>query len=506
MSGIAFNDDWSHFFCRHGMDEMNETGLRAFVRQYENTQLTDFFLNPNGLRTVYRSRVRESIFTGYDPANPANPRFFYADRDPSQWTFNDGMLVEYVSNTWTLDQAGIDPYRIWIDELNRIGIHPWISMRMNDVHEANDESSFLHDVFWREHPGYRRAEYRYSGDWRDRCLDYGRPEVRDYQMALVRELMQRYDMYGLELDWMRTPPHCRPGYDEQGIALLSEFVQGVRLALDEWEKKRGHAIRLSVRVPFSPETALDLGMDAVTWARSGWVDWITVSPYFTATPHTMPLRLWRQLLRDMPVTLAACTDIPVTAYKGAPFPGPDPRRQSSASARAFAAMALYEGADKVYLFNHYDNAFTIADVDRNYHSMLREVGDERTLRAKPRRHIVTYADVAAVGAASGCVLPARLNGGHTVDVCVNLGSVDGIGGARVVISCPGGERVQVRFNGALCTYCGEILCEDPKPDSPSFAFAVPVQALHSGRNNVELCAKASHREDLWVSWVEVDLD
>lgn len=496
MSGIAFNDDWTHFFCHHGPDEMNEAGLRAFVRQYEGTQLTDFFLNPNGMRTVYRSNVRESIFTGFDPENPADPRFFYADKDPAAWTFNEGNLVEYATHTWMLDQAGIDPYAVWIDELRRMGVNPWISMRMNDVHDAYDESSFLHDAFWREHPQFRRAEYRYAGDWSDRTLDYGRPQVRAYQLALVQELIARYDMHGLELDWMRTPPHFRPGYDETGIGVLNAFMREVRTMLDGWEAARGHAIRLSVRVPFSPEAALGLGMDAAAWARNRWVDWITLSPYFSATPQDMPIRLWRQLLEGTGVTLAACTDIPVAAY-----PGAKPRRQSSATARGFAAMALGEGADKVYLFNHYDNAFTIIDLDRHYRSMLCEVGAIDTLRSKARRHVVTYADIAGVGMARPAILPARLAGGRTVDVCVNLGDVAAVGGARVVLAAEGKGGVQVRFNGEPCAFCGVVTGEEPCPEDTLSAYAIPAGVLHNGRNNVELRAET----DQAVTWLEVDI-
>ena len=91
-------------------------------------------------------------------------------------------------------------------------------------------------------------------------------------MQLIRELAERYDFDGLELDWMRFGLHFRPGHEAEGAALLTEFTAEVRSVLNEWQRKRGHRIRLGARVPSRPETALGLGMDAVTWGRQGLVD------------------------------------------------------------------------------------------------------------------------------------------------------------------------------------------------------------------------------------------
>ena len=493
MSGIALNDDWSHFFIHHRQEEMTEDGLRAFAEQYGGTQVRDFFVNPNGQRTVYRSKVRESIFTGFCPDNPDDERFFGSEGHRA-WAFNDGKLREYAQNTYDLDRRGVDPFAVWMKEFRNAGIHPWISMRMNDVHGAFDEKYFLHDAFWRKNPQYRTGEYRWAGNWGDRTLDYGRREVFDYQMALAEELMERYDMDGLELDWMRTPPHFRPGFDEQGIAVLTEFTRLVRQKLDAWEKKRGHGIRLSARVPHSPEDALGLGMDAASWAREGLIDWLTVSPYFSATSHDVPVRVWKQLLRGTGVTLAVCTDVPVAAY-----PGAKQLQQTSVTARGQAESMLWQGADVVYLFNHYDNAFTISDLE-NYRDMLCQVGQLYTLRGLRRRHIISYRDCVGRGMALGSLLPARLPGkGASFDARLCLGDVTGVTQARVVF---GGEGdVRVRVNGVSCGCAAAYSQDAPAPNLPLFCVDVPLKALHDGWNNLELFSETA----ACVQWLEMDL-
>ena len=114
-------------------------------------------------------------------------------------------------------------------------------------------------------------------------------------MAFVRELVSRYDMDGLELDWMRLGQHFKPGSEAEGCEILTEFVTDVRRLLDERQRELGHPIRLGVRVPSRPDTARGLGMDAVTWARQGLIDVLVPAP-FLFIEFDIPIELWKQLL------------------------------------------------------------------------------------------------------------------------------------------------------------------------------------------------------------------
>ena len=109
----------------------------------------------------------------------------------------------------TLAENGIDPYAVWIELLRHRRISPWISLRMNDVHDANNEDSHMHCDLWREHPEYRRTDYQFT-PWYGQGLDYAVPEVRRRSLALVKEYLFDHDFDGIELDWMRTPPHFKP--------------------------------------------------------------------------------------------------------------------------------------------------------------------------------------------------------------------------------------------------------------------------------------------------------
>ena len=112
---------------------------------------------------------------------------------------------------------------------------------MNDVHSVDEPDNFMHSTFWREHPECWRVPHGSASPWVNRAMNYAHAEVREHQMALVRELLERYDADGLELDWMRFGYHLTPGREREEGAILTEFVaHDVARLANEWSTKRGH--------------------------------------------------------------------------------------------------------------------------------------------------------------------------------------------------------------------------------------------------------------------------
>jgi len=133
---LIVNEDNSHFFSSRTTGAMTVEGVQAMVDGYAGGAVTHFFLSPNSMRASFRSRTRDAIW------------------DPVDGVEADGLWPQ---NAKRLDQAGIDPYAIWIDRCRTQGISPWISMRMNDVHGVNEPGNFMHSTFWRTHPEFRRV-------------------------------------------------------------------------------------------------------------------------------------------------------------------------------------------------------------------------------------------------------------------------------------------------------------------------------------------------------------
>ena len=380
---LLLNEDDSHFFGSRSAEQMNLEGLYAFVDQYANTAVTHLVLCPNAMKASHRSQVRDAI-----------------------WEFKDGQKLpdnefakKWCDNARLLSERGLDPYGVWIARCREKKISPWLSMRMNDVHNVDDVDNYIHSSFWRKHPEY----WRVSGGkgWTDRALDFARPEVRAHAMAYVRELLERYDPDGLELDWMRFGYHFQPGKESPGVVILNQFMRDVRSLTREWSKKRGHPIKLGARVPTLPDAARGLGMDGVAWARGGLVDMLVPTPFWATTDFDLPMELWREQICSAAkkVVLAAGAEILVRAY-----PAAKPIEADITSTRGFAAASRQRGADAIYLFNYMDPG-PMTGGKHAYQTLLQEGLSLKSVTKNPRRHVVTYRDTVAPGMSSDVRLP-----------------------------------------------------------------------------------------------------
>ncbi len=495
MNGLALNEDNSHFFGTRAGQPLTCETVDALVDQYAGTQVTHLLFSPNSMRTSYGSRVWDPIWRGYDPAG--------ADDQPLLASLTPEGRVgarKWIHTAWALDQAGIDVYARWIARARQHRISPWLSMRMNDVHCVDDERCYIHSEFWRAHPELRRVPYRF-GAWTDRAFDYGHEAVREYHFMLIEELVERYDFDGLELDWMRFGLHFRPGHEAEGAALLTAFTERVRRLLDGREMKRGHRIRLGARVPSRPQTALGLGMDAVTWAREGLIDWLVVTPFWATAEPDMPMELWRALLRHTDVELCAGLEVLLRPYPASKLF----QTNSLETVRGAALSLLQRGADRIYLFNYMDSETTI-DQGADYPRLLREIGDRAAMARQPRRHVLTFADTWAVGEPQTAALPAVIAAGGWHAFRLHLGPVPAAGGAAVILAFDPaggvtGDAGAVRINGEPCGVAESAALAKPCPEGPAWRYAVPLAALRDGYNVIELQATAA----LTVTWVELAL-
>jgi len=512
MSGIAWNEDWTQYFGTFTEEQMTEDALHNWVRQYANSQMTDFVMNPNGQRTSYRSKVRDFLADGYDPSLPDDAPFFTSQKERIWTSLWERPIVH---NLWLLEQRGLNPFAIWTDECWKIGLNPWFSMRMNDIHGVVDPTYFFHNNFWKSHPEYRCGEYRFAEgkSWYDAALNYAIPEVREYQYALIEEYITMYDLAGLELDLMRWPSFFKPGFQEQGIPIMNEFIHHVHEMLQK--KPHGHEIKLGVRVPNSPETCYGCGLDPITWIREGWIDRIVPMQRYDGYYSGTPYEIWKRFTEGTDVELYGGLDIGVMAepevYYGF---------TSLETTRAFCSSMFYKGVQGVYLFNYIPTYSGIS----NWRELIEEVGKAETIFHKARRHMVCWNDFVAPGEPRSCMLPAELYPNIVKDFRLHLGYACG-DEAKIFIAPknPTDKPPKVRLNGATCTCFGKTDRPSPCPSkenrrsfyngTPSqliykeddeiviWGYDVPKNAAHDGYNMVEVTAE----EEQTITWVEVQL-
>lgn len=502
MAHLAHNEDSTNFFCRHPEEDMSVAGLNAFIEQYVGTQVDEIVFNTNCSRSSWNARAKQPIWDGFDPEQGNDQPYLAGITQPLAWKSVEVARQhsrDWAHNALRLHQRGIDVYAHWTGRCRERDISPWISMRMNDVHWANQPGCPIHDRFWREHPEFRRAPWQkgLSGQ----CLDYGRAEVREYQMAYVREIVQRCDIDGFELDWMRHGNHFRPGREADGRAILTEFTGEVRSVLDERQKEVGHPIRLSARAPSHPETSLALGMNAIAWAREGLIDRLIVTP-FLFVEFDMPIELWKQMLEGTGVELAAGLYPTLTPYRGGPRHSMNPE-----AVRGAAATQLARGADMIYLFNFMDYSCT-PEAKAAYQHTLREIASLETMAGKSRRHVLTFADHKAPGEAKDDPLPHDCKDGWMAEFRLPVGPTllpQQKAQVRMEVrprpaDTGAAETFQVWINGEACAPAGDV-APPPGWEEPTLGFDVPATALTAGHNLIEL--RNGSGADVQVTWVEI---
>jgi hypothetical protein len=295
-----------------------------------------------------------------------------------------------------------------IDRCRMREISPWVSIRMNDVHDAHLLRSPLHSRLWLEHHELWRYPDRFQS-WTDRCFDYGQKPVRDNMMALVREVCDRYDFEGLELDWNRFPAHFREGKEIEGGKLLCEWMAEVRQVVLAAEKKRKHPIWLVPRVPARPEVAMGMGLDAATWAQRGLIDHLIVAPFWETTDFDIPVERWQEVLKGTGVGVTAGLEIRVQPMRGGPT------LTNTAERRRGAAMAaLARGSQGIYLFNYFDAGSQMP-------FLLNEIHSVESLAPKDRSYVVTFTDISIPGKPISAALPRKLLRGESAEFRLYIG-------------------------------------------------------------------------------------
>ena len=385
-TAIIINEDNSHYYFSRGKESASMERLRELPAHYCRGMVGEVFYNPNAQRCSVDGFCLEPIWHG-------------AEQRDGTWYFNGKKQEDYGFNNWLegayeLHRQGIDPYTVWLDETRKLGRRAFISIRMNDAHCVNDTDSALHGSLWRNHPEWR-LDATGICSWEFKAMDYAVPEVRNLYLTFAREVLERYDCDGIELDWMRFGHNFQPKDAATGRDILTQFHRDIRKAADEAAARLGHPLDVYARVPANPTDAFAIGYDVKRWVDEGLVQGVIVSP-FLRVDTDMPLALWRRMLGP-DIVLCAGLDLNVEPYLGV-----GSVKEDFALLAGQAANYLHQGADRIYLFNMMDSGTCLPDAEE-YNRALDAIGSLDAAAAAHRRHPVTFQDFWAFGHGNGFV-------------------------------------------------------------------------------------------------------
>ena len=517
MGKIFFNEDPNHFVISRklaGYERITMEDARNFILQYKDTQITDFFVCLGASGTWYDSEKTDNVMHNYKRWIEEGKT---DENDPNVIVSSIRLIEKFYQDYGTSFQA------VWVKTLREIGIHPWISIRMNDIHEAGEEDSILHSGFFRKNRHKNRVSHREPVGYYDYALDYLFEEVRAHYLTVVKEALERFDADGIELDFMREIYSIGVGREYEGIAVINAFMRSVYALVKDAEARWGHTVKIAVRLPDTPEKALRLGFDFFDWVEAGIVDTIIVTPRWASSDNHMPIDLWKKILKGKNITLAAGQEILISAYNRRGF---TLQYNTYETAIATACAHHFQEADAIYLFNYMDTLHSSDEMKTDdgrefslclnhdiYKKFLCTAGDYDAAAASHRRHLVTFSDVSAIGVTTRKQLPVRLSGqrgepsGFSA-LRIATGKVAPSQSISVVLGVPRGETfetkdLRVYLNAKPCRFVREEAPHAQQyPDMRYLRFEAENDGSFSPVSVIEFGLGEGRTE---VHWAEIEI-
>ena len=391
------------------------------------------------------------------------------------------LLLPYVE---TYEQLA-DPYARMMDRCKKNGLGVWLSYRVNDCHESHRPTSHLRsDELYYE--GKRRGLFvgdHVAGEYFGECLSYSSSYVREKMLAYIDESLGKYDVDGIELDYLREMICFDYENEPRAREIMNGFMRSVKGIVDRYSRERGKEIRILVRVVRSLSYNLIFGFDIETWMKEGLVDIVSPCSRWQCTDTDMPISEWKNVTSRYGVALLA----------GSEFYLLPKIKFNHETMRAYTRQYLEDGADGIYLYNFYresalpsstpldavtapegSNTRRFALLDREKLAIW-DAASEPMDAHGARRYVMTYAEpsVTPKGAQPYKPLPLRLHGKTTLEKLT--GNIEG-GEVYLYLGIKAdAEPPRVVFDGTPATFIGRT------------ADAYPLVAPCDGKPSPELC-------------------
>jgi len=195
---------------------------------------------------------------------------------------------------------GIDWIQALIDACRKRGLEAFWNARVSEVETNPDglELKTLHPIK-AAHPDWTIKTWWWQGMW-----NFASPGLREYKVRALREVAERYDFDGCQLDFARHTPYVEVGRQWELRGEVTEYVRMVRTMLQAVAAQKRKPILLSAKVPENLRGCREDGLDVETWVKENLVD------MFTLGSRTMDVDIeaFRQITAGKNIKLFPCFD------------------------------------------------------------------------------------------------------------------------------------------------------------------------------------------------------
>ena len=283
--------------------------------------------------------------------------------------------------------AGLDMPGMALEQAKKRGLEAFYQLAMNgyDVGWDGEKTVPFTIPVKAEHPDWLLWPYGQveCGYW-----NYAISGVRAYVLEMLREIAERYDFDGINLDFARVDVLLPPGQQWEDREHLTELMRSIRAMMLEREQKRGRPLLLSAQIPADIVGCHFTGMDVETWVREQLVDILILG----CRSFDVDVEAFRRLTAGSHIKLYPCID--------AHHSSDGYFHTSLEEKRGAASNWFQQGADGVCAFNFPDRTPESAQRAGTFHEDMRttywsesiqsyrEIGSPDTLQRTDKVFIV----------------------------------------------------------------------------------------------------------------------
>ena len=188
---------------------------------------------------------------------------------------------------------GVNITEVYIEETKKRGLECFYTYRLNE------DPYTEHRELAEAHP-----DWLITGEWSQPLWNFAVPGVRDYKVAICRELVEVYNFDGLEIDFARGPIQTPPGHQWGQREHITEFLRRVRRETLGVEQKRGRPVLLAVRIPDSLIGCHFDGLDVETWVRGHLIDFLVLG----VRSYELAIDQFHTIIGDKPIQILGTLD------------------------------------------------------------------------------------------------------------------------------------------------------------------------------------------------------
>ena len=521
---LLFNWDGSMIHC------FGRTALGLQTEALTVDQFKDLVFTPLGSQSV------DAVFFSFGSGNVAEYESRVlewpgqADRFkfPESQAWHGGVEVDPADqyrNPKALADAGHNPPQVLVEACHERGMDAFASLRMNDCHDGQHPPGQLPNpelpTFKRQNPDWLVEDL----DWWS-ALDYRHPRVRALKLRVIRELFERWDFDGIELDWLRHTLYFPRGTEAANGKHLTTFMRSVKKLLHQLGEQRGRRIEIAVRIPERVDWCHEGGFEITKWMQEDLVDLLVLGQSLTTVPA---IEQFREISKHRHIPIYPC----LTPFGNGYGLSPDEVVRGT-------AMRLWDdGVDGICAYNWF-----FQGPWREH--LLREIASPESMQPRNKRFTVTQRVFVARGQPGAdyirynvqgrdAPLPVRLKLGEATGVDVSfagstaslrdavlwlqidfLGQDDefnlSVNGQSIAVPTSDDRIDLTQLGGQVSIPAGQGMLGFPKRTQVDEQFEgievpLPPEVLRVGDNRVEIRLvkrTAGGKHDPRVSRVELD--